>query len=157
MKTEDEEAQHRIRKAKTAGEAKRMGKSVELRSDWEEIKMGLMNSLLRRKFEDPELRMKLLATGERLLVEGNWWGDTYWGVCKGKGENWLGRMLMSLRSQIQQEVLEGTSDEHREVASKAKPARNNQVRGSAKREGKDGDQGTTGGRPSSNARSYREG
>jgi predicted NAD-dependent protein-ADP-ribosyltransferase YbiA (DUF1768 family) len=49
-----------------------------------------MKELLKIKFENFELCKKLLATGEEELVEGNYWNDTYWGVCKGIGENHLG-------------------------------------------------------------------
>lgn len=153
MKTEDLEDQHKIRKAKTAGEAKRMGKSVTLREDWEDVKLLVMRALLKRKFEDPEMRMKLLATGERLLIEGNWWGDTYWGVCKGIGENWLGRMLMNLRSEIQQEVLEGISDEQcREVAPKAKRHGSPELQ---RVQGPKVERANSGGAGGSSARSYR--
>lgn len=71
-----------------------------MRSDWEEVKLGVMEGLLREKFSDPELRRKLLATGERELVEGNDWGDSFWGVCAGRGKNHLGRLLMKLREEL---------------------------------------------------------
>jgi predicted NAD-dependent protein-ADP-ribosyltransferase YbiA (DUF1768 family) len=48
----------------------------------------------------PDLRAKLLATGERPLVEGNHWGDRFWGVCDGQGENWLGRILVRVRDHL---------------------------------------------------------
>lgn len=158
MKTEDVEDQHKIRKAKTAGDAKRMGKSVTLREDWEDVKLLVMRALLKRKFQDPELRMKLLATGSRMLIEGNWWGDTYWGVCKGKGENWLGRMLMQLRSEIQQEVLEGVADDQpREVDTKAKRARRTEVQRVQGPKLEQPNGGGTGGSSARSYRSYREG
>ena len=56
--------------------------------------------LLRSKFSDPELAEALLATGDAELVEGNTWGDPFWGVYKGKGENMLGRLLMEVRGEI---------------------------------------------------------
>jgi len=59
-----------------------------------------MKSCLQEKFSDPLLRKKLLATGNATLIEGNTWGDTYWGVCKGKGQNKLGKLLMELRSEL---------------------------------------------------------
>ena len=62
-----------------------------------------MEYLLLQKFFIPELREKLLATGNEELIEGNWWGDTYWGVCKGKGENNLGKSLMKIRTELQEE------------------------------------------------------
>ena len=59
-----------------------------------------MRDVLRAKFSDPELRGRLLATGEKHLVEGNHWGDRVWGQCPvGIGENWLGRLLMDIRAE----------------------------------------------------------
>ncbi len=59
-----------------------------------------MTDLVRQKFQDPELRAALLATGNRYLEETNWWGDTFWGVCNGAGENRLGMILMAIRTRI---------------------------------------------------------
>jgi len=84
----------------TPGEAKKRGRQVELRLDWEKIKVGQMLSLLRHKFSNPILGAMLLATGDTLLVEGNGWGDTFWGVCNGKGKNMLGVLLMVVRSEL---------------------------------------------------------
>ena len=83
--------------APTPGEAKRLGRKIRLRSDWEEIKDKVMLTGLRKKFADPELRSLLLATGDEELIEGNYWGDTYWGVCNGVGQNKLGKLLMQVR------------------------------------------------------------
>jgi predicted NAD-dependent protein-ADP-ribosyltransferase YbiA (DUF1768 family) len=58
-----------------------------------------MLNLLRQKFQNPELREKLLCTGKLELIEGNYWGDTYWGVCRGVGENRLGKLLMLVREE----------------------------------------------------------
>jgi ribA/ribD-fused uncharacterized protein len=83
------------------GEAKRLGRKLPLREDWESIKLEVMETLLREKFtRHPELAAALKATGDSELVEGNWWGDTFWGVCRGKGENHLGRLLMQLRGTL---------------------------------------------------------
>ena len=84
----------------TPGKAKKMGRKVALRPDWEQVKNDVMLALLREKFLDSTLRKKLLETGDAELVEGNWWGDVYWGVCKGVGENHLGRLLMQVRSEL---------------------------------------------------------
>jgi predicted NAD-dependent protein-ADP-ribosyltransferase YbiA (DUF1768 family) len=59
-----------------------------------------MRECLESKFADPELRMKLLATGSRNLIEGNRWGDTFWGVSRGKGQNLLGVLLKELRGEL---------------------------------------------------------
>lgn len=89
-----------ILKAASPGEAKRRGHSVQLRDDWESAKLQVMLELLRKKFEFEEFRKQLLATGEEQLVEVNNWGDKYWGVCKGVGCNWLGKLLEQVRSEI---------------------------------------------------------
>jgi ribA/ribD-fused uncharacterized protein len=93
----------KIRQAPTAGEAKRLGRQVECRSDWEAVKVGVMERLLRFKFSNPHFKALLLDTGERRLVEGNTWGDTVWGVCGGKGQNKLGELLMKVRREIRDE------------------------------------------------------
>lgn len=99
-KTLDEEKRKEIREARTPGEAKRLGRTVELRPEWEDIRVSLMKKFLWDKFCDPILAGKLLDTGDALLVEGNTWGDTFWGVCKGKGENQLGKLLMNVREEL---------------------------------------------------------
>jgi ribA/ribD-fused uncharacterized protein len=92
----------------TAGQAKRIGQNLDLRKDWPEVKIPVMRDLLVQKFSDLELRTKLLASGDRELVEGNWWHDEFWGVCMGTdrckygphwpgGENHLGKLLMEIR------------------------------------------------------------
>jgi ribA/ribD-fused uncharacterized protein len=80
--------------------AKMLGKNVVLRDDWEDVKVSIMRDLLRQKFRRPDLAAALLETGDAGLVEGNYWGDVFWGVCKGKGHNWLGRLLMEIREEL---------------------------------------------------------
>ena len=98
--------------AAQAGLAKKWGRTVELRTDWEKVKLGIMQNLLMQKF-DPERKCAILRcnpqyeilrdTGNELLVEGNFWHDNYWGNClcgkcmKIKGENHLGLLLMKVR------------------------------------------------------------
>lgn len=83
-------------------EAKRLGRRVKLRPDWESVKQDIMRGVVQAKFtQNPSLREKLIQTGERDLIEGNNWGDTYWGVCYGKGRNELGKILVKIRSEIQ--------------------------------------------------------
>lgn len=87
-----------IRHATTPGRAKRLGRRCTLRPDWDEIKIDVMDRLLRRKF-DPgsNLWHMLQATAPHELVEGNTWNDRFWGVCRGVGQNHLGRLLMAIR------------------------------------------------------------
>jgi N-glycosidase YbiA len=100
-KTLNLEERKKIKACETPGKAKRMGQTVTLRADWEEIKLDVMRDLLYKKFSLHPLREKLLATGTKELVEGNNWGDTYWGVCNGKGENRLGIILMDIRADLE--------------------------------------------------------
>ena len=100
-KTIDMDERAKILVAKTPGEAKRLGRKVTLVLDWEKVKLDVMRDLVRQKFtNDKVLRADLLATGDAVLVEGNTWGDVWWGVCRGKGQNWLGRILMEIRSEL---------------------------------------------------------
>lgn len=100
MKTFNLQKRELIRLAESPGKAKRIGRLVQLREDWEDRKLDIMEKALIQKFQIPELREKLLATGDEELVEGNFWDDTYWGVCKEKGENHLGKLLMGIREKI---------------------------------------------------------
>jgi len=85
----------------TAGTAKRLGRCVEVRPDWEQVKLQTMRLLIQQKFaQGTALAEKLAATGECLIVEGNNWGDTYWGVCNGRGQNNLGRLIMEQREAL---------------------------------------------------------
>lgn len=82
-------------------EAKRIGRRIDLRPNWDTIKLHIMWVLVMQKFtRHPDLAAKLIATGNCLIVEGNEWGDTYWGVCNGHGYNHLGLILMGVRSLI---------------------------------------------------------
>jgi len=60
-----------------------------------------MLHIVRDKFaRHPGLKASLRQTGNARLVEGNWWGDTFWGVCNGKGTNHLGKVLMEVRREL---------------------------------------------------------
>jgi ribA/ribD-fused uncharacterized protein len=102
-KTLDVEERKRIAAIIIPGQAKREGNSLlSIRKDWEQIKVSIMESILRIKFlSNTCLLNKLIATGDKELIEGNWWGDCFWGVCKGVGENNLGKLLMKIRTDLQ--------------------------------------------------------
>jgi ribA/ribD-fused uncharacterized protein len=100
MKTFDQEERVRIAGQPTPGKAKSAGRKVTLRSDWENVKIDIMENLLRLKFKWPHLRDKLLATGDTELIEGNSWGDRFWGVFLGRGRNELGLALMRIRKEL---------------------------------------------------------
>lgn len=93
--------------ARTPAEAKKRGRQVQCRTDWEAVKNGIMLDLLRAKFAEEPFRSQLLATGTSHLEEGNWWGDRYWGTVSGVGENWLGRLLMQVRDELREEGGDG--------------------------------------------------
>lgn len=107
MKTLDIDTRKAIAAAPTPGAAKRMGRHVPLRPDWEKVKVYYMELGLRLKFANKTLAEKLIATGDEELVEGNWWHDNTWGNChcpqcsRIGGRNLLGMLLMELRKELQ--------------------------------------------------------
>jgi ribA/ribD-fused uncharacterized protein len=98
----DIEIRDTIRSCKQPGLAKKIAKGHKhlWRLDWEFVKVSIMQELLRQKFGQEPLRSWLIATGDASLAEGNWWGDTFWGICKGYGDNMLGQLLMQLRETL---------------------------------------------------------
>lgn len=96
------EEHEKIRTATTPGIAKKLGRTLGLpRENWNDIRVELMGRLLRLKFSrGSPLATKLLETEYAELVEGNSWGDKFWGVCKGEGENMLGKLLMTIREEL---------------------------------------------------------
>lgn len=92
--------QYWVREAVGPGEAKRRGRKVVLRDDWEEVKLEVMYQICKAKFQNNELGKALIQTGKAKLVEGNYWHDTFWGVCNGVGSNHLGNILMRIRSEL---------------------------------------------------------
>jgi hypothetical protein len=100
MKTMDPTSRRLIRLAKTPGIAKKMGRCVGLRPDWESVKYPMMLDFVRKKFDNPFLRPMLLATADATLIEGNTWNDRVWGVCDGVGQNNLGKILMQVRDEL---------------------------------------------------------
>jgi len=106
-KTFDENRRAEICRLVTPGQAKRMGRLITLRPDWELVKIGVMYSLVKFKFErTPSLGNQLLRTGREPLIEGNTWGDHFWGMewdyDRWRGKNWLGRILMKVRKELRQ-------------------------------------------------------
>lgn len=86
----------------TAGQAKTYGKRIQLRLDWENVRLAIMEGLVRQKFSVEPLKSKLLGTLNCELLEGNFWGDRFWGIdLQGRGENHLGKILMKIRKELQ--------------------------------------------------------
>jgi ribA/ribD-fused uncharacterized protein len=100
-KTLDMSERARIAALPTPAEAKHAGEALKYRADWPQVKYQVMLDCVRDKFtRNPDLRIKLLATGDAYLEEGNTWNDQIWGVYQGKGTNWLGKILMQVRSEL---------------------------------------------------------
>lgn len=107
-KTLNEADRERIRQAKSPLEARKLGKTVELRPDWEAVKFDIMLKIVRLKFkQNPHLAKLLLETSDTPLVELNHWHDNTWGKCTcskcAKREtpalNALGIILMTVRKE----------------------------------------------------------
>ena len=77
----DDPARVRIQHERNPAQVKKLGRKVQLRPDWEEVKDAVLEDLLRQKFCDPTLQAKLLQTEDDLIVESNYWHDNYWGCC----------------------------------------------------------------------------
>lgn len=129
-KTLDPEERKRVQLARSPGQAKRLGRELTLRPDWEDVKLEVMRLVVAAKFPvGGALVERLLETGDRILVEGNHWHDTYWGACwvplwttdaryglpmwaeqqhddkttdQLRGENHLGLLLMERRQQLKE-------------------------------------------------------
>ncbi len=101
-KTLDQNERQQVRECAKPGQTKRMGKTLTIREDWEQVKYFVMKMLVFQKFMmHTQLAQKLLETGDALLIEGNTWGDSFWGVdAKKGGQNHLGQILMDVRAQI---------------------------------------------------------
>lgn len=98
-KTLDPVTRQQIASIRTPGQAKRAGQRLILREQWDNLKVQRMLTFLRLKFSDNNLQTLLLHTGYQALVEGNNWGDNFWGVCNGSGLNHLGTLLMQVREE----------------------------------------------------------
>lgn len=86
-------------------EAKKYGDvradNIVLRPNWDsKTRIMYMTIALDYKFSQPKMQELLLSTGTQEIVEGNRWGDTFWGVCNGKGSNHLGKLLMQKRAEL---------------------------------------------------------
>jgi len=97
----DEFMLHKNGASISPGEAKRLGRKVKLRENWENLRLQVMEDILRIKFKpNSYLANKLIRTETRQLIEGNTWRDTYWGSYNGKGQNNLGKILMKIRESL---------------------------------------------------------
>jgi len=99
-KTKDLYERSEILHVSSPGKAKRLGRRVTIRKDWDTFKLEVMEYLIRQKFNIPSFKRLLLSTGNAALIEGNNWHDTYWGVCNDSGHNHLGKIIMKVREEL---------------------------------------------------------
>jgi ribA/ribD-fused uncharacterized protein len=111
MKSLNIDDRKQVANAPTPGIAKRLGRMLPLRSDWENVKEYIMCLGLKAKFANKELAEQLLDTGDAELIEGNVWHDNTWGDCQCErcsgipGQNKLGKLLMKVREELKNEIL----------------------------------------------------
>ena len=107
-KTENLELRDQISRLDSPGKAKRFyrDRKGDIRSDWNDINVEIMEDLTRQKFSEDYYKRKLLATGDEEIQEGNYWGDSHWGVDlkTGRGENRLGKIIMKVREELADEL-----------------------------------------------------
>lgn len=89
-----------IARLPSPGIVKKIGQQMQVRKDWNEKKLDFMNWAVREKFKNEDLKELLISTEDMTLIEGNVWQDFFWGVCNGKGENHLGKILMKVRDEV---------------------------------------------------------
>jgi len=107
-KTDSRQHKMQIKACKTPGQAKRLGKTVPLRTGatLPQVKLDAMRRIVLAKFQQNAfIRRALLDTHPQQLQEGNTWGDRFWGICRGEGENNLGKILVEVREQLRQEQI----------------------------------------------------
>ena len=106
LKFDDVAHRENIRKANSPMIAARLGRSrkVKIRRDWESARIDVMRRAVRAKFKaHRELRELLLSTGNEEHIEDAP-KDDFWGCGpSGKGQSWLGRILMEVRKELREE------------------------------------------------------
>lgn len=102
MKSTDPEIRSEVSKLTTPGKAKRFGRKLEIRPQWEDLKVSIMKYALDEKYSQEPYKSLLIETGDIEIQEGNMWGDTFWGIDleSGEGRNTLGKMIMSIRTEL---------------------------------------------------------
>jgi ribA/ribD-fused uncharacterized protein len=104
-KSKDPDVRKIFQRIETPREAKQLARKLILRDDWYDVMMDIMYFLVTQKFlQNPDLKSKLLATGNCYIEETNTWNDMFWGVCRGVGANNLGKIIMRVRDEIRKEI-----------------------------------------------------
>ena len=104
QKAENEKDRQYVADAATPAEAKQRGRQIVCRAGWDDIRVDEMGMIVYFKYtQNDDIRLKLVQTGDAILIEGNWWRDDFWGMVKDGqgnwvGENYLGRLTMSVRN-----------------------------------------------------------
>ncbi len=91
-----------ISKISSPGEVKRLGRKLQIRKDWDAIKLSIMEYGVNQKFKNEALQEMLISTRDEELIEGNSWHDNFFGSCQcskcgNSGANNLGKILMKVR------------------------------------------------------------
>lgn len=140
-KTLEPEYRESILLTPTPGKAKRLGKHVPIRPDWDDVKLEVMETILRDKFgpHNAGLNELLSVTKGQELIEGNFWHDNYWGVCYGtkncdcadnpQGQNNLGLLLMKIRDENEENTMKCTATTNSGNPCKNNPKQNEQLCG----------------------------
>lgn len=98
-----------VAEAHTPGEAKKRGRTIKIRADWDTIKDNVMYTILKSKFtDDQDMWNRMMATAPEYdaFCEDNWWHDNYWGDCQCPsckdivGKNMLGKLLTKVRAEL---------------------------------------------------------
>lgn len=105
MKTTDPDLRKEISDIETPGKVKRFGRKLNIRENWEDIKISVMDYALKIKFNNPYFKKLLIETENEEIVEGNLWHDNFWGSCycdgcQDKGRNILGKLIMKVRKSL---------------------------------------------------------
>lgn len=89
----------------TPDQAKHLGRHVSIRPEWDTVKDSIMTAIIIDKFNrHPDLKTRLIETNGEELIEGNTWGDKYWGQVNGEGKNMLGKILMQTRARLKEQA-----------------------------------------------------
>jgi N-glycosidase YbiA len=95
-------------------QSKKLGKTVELREDWDQVKDDVMLYALRKKFANVPWKQRLLDYNKP-IVEYNYWHDNYWGHClcdnctSKQHINKLGQLLNQVKQELENEIKNGTN------------------------------------------------